>query len=321
MARPIRQQDILDPGAALDDTGSAAERAARRLFLWHHGAFAGALADFTPGDLTGLSPGDRLRHGAIAAEAGQMDLALALTRQALAEEHDIFARHGFAGLLDSVAPYDPAIRDRHAGLLEKTAAWRQGFGEFGQLVQDPATRICVVGNAPNLAGQKHGALIDDHDLVIRFNNFRTGGQLAADTGHRTDIWVRTAQAHALWRRDSARFRCAVIAGHPAYWRSPAGLKVALDAARTGLAHDVIDPFLYADIVAQLGAKPSNGLATLGWLRALRGSLAGITVLGFALDDQPPGEARRYFEDPPRKTAVPHDWPAERRLLDAWLTSP
>ena len=55
MARPIRQQDILDPGTALDDTGSAAERAARRLFLWHHGAFAGALSDFTPGDLTGLT--------------------------------------------------------------------------------------------------------------------------------------------------------------------------------------------------------------------------------------------------------------------------
>lgn len=318
MAKTVRKQDIADPVSALKEAGSPEQRASLRQFLWHHGASAGALAEFTQDDLASLGAADRMRHAAIAAEAGQIQIAVELTRQVLRDNEDGFLRHGFAGLLDSVAPYDAAIQARHAQLLERTAAWRQGFGTFERLLQDPGTPVCVVGNAPNLAGRNQGQAIDDHDLVIRFNNFRAGGDLTADTGRKTDIWVRTAQAQTLWRRHCANFRCAVIAGHPVYWRSQAGLKVALDAARTGLVHDTIDPLHYSAITTQLGAKPSNGIAVLGWLRALRGSLSGITVLGFSLDDQPPGEARRYFTDPPRQTPAPHDWSAERALLDRWL---
>lgn len=48
-------------------------------------------------------------------------------------------------------------------------------------------RIAVVGNGPSEIGKNQGSEIDSHDIVIRFNNYRTEG-FEADYGSKTDIW-------------------------------------------------------------------------------------------------------------------------------------
>jgi hypothetical protein len=40
-------------------------------------------------------------------------------------------------------------------------------------IADLSQRLAVVGNAPTLLEQQHGQAIDDHDWVLRFNNYTT----------------------------------------------------------------------------------------------------------------------------------------------------
>ena len=49
--------------------------------------------------------------------------------------------------------------------------------------------IAVVGNAPSEIGKAKGEEIDSHDIVIRFNNYKTKG-FERDYGSKTDIWAR-----------------------------------------------------------------------------------------------------------------------------------
>ena len=67
-------------------------------------------------------------------------------------------------------------KNRKAGVLEK-------------LLENK--RIAVVGNGPLEIGKGLGKEIDEHDIVIRFNNFQLEG-FEHDYGERTDIWVRNA---------------------------------------------------------------------------------------------------------------------------------
>lgn len=52
-----------------------------------------------------------------------------------------------------------------------------------------AKSVAIVGNAPNVLGQNKGKEIDDHDIVIRINNFQLK-QYKADVGTKTDIWFK-----------------------------------------------------------------------------------------------------------------------------------
>jgi len=49
-------------------------------------------------------------------------------------------------------------------------------------------RVAVIGNAPTLRGSGMGAHIDDHDVIVRFNDCRVRG-FERDVGGRTDILV------------------------------------------------------------------------------------------------------------------------------------
>lgn len=50
--------------------------------------------------------------------------------------------------------------------------------------------VAVVGNSPCEIGKNKGKEIDQHDIVIRFNDFKISEEFKADYGKRTHIWVR-----------------------------------------------------------------------------------------------------------------------------------
>ena len=68
--------------------------------------------------------------------------------------------------------YKQLIKNREDNVLEKVLKGK---------------RIAIVGNGPSEVGKNKGKEIDEHDIVIRFNNFRIKG-FEADYGTRTDIW-------------------------------------------------------------------------------------------------------------------------------------
>lgn len=49
-------------------------------------------------------------------------------------------------------------------------------------------QIAIVGNGPSELGTGNGPTIDQHEYVVRFNNYKTEG-FEEDYGKRTDIWV------------------------------------------------------------------------------------------------------------------------------------
>jgi hypothetical protein len=53
--------------------------------------------------------------------------------------------------------------------------------------------VVVIGNGPSLLGRKLGKVIDSHDVIVRFNFFKTG-QFAEDVGKRTTIWFNNRDA-------------------------------------------------------------------------------------------------------------------------------
>ena len=60
--------------------------------------------------------------------------------------------------------------------------------KFESLLQK-ANSIAIVGNGPSEKGLGKGDEIDNHDIVIRFNNFQTYG-FEGDYGRKTDVWVK-----------------------------------------------------------------------------------------------------------------------------------
>lgn len=58
---------------------------------------------------------------------------------------------------------------------------------FKKIIENKS--IAVVGNAPTEIGKNKGLEIDSHDIVIRFNNYKTIGY-ENDYGTKTDIWAR-----------------------------------------------------------------------------------------------------------------------------------
>ena len=312
----ITPEDILNPAALLAQQQDVQEKARLRRVLWFCGAPARSMLDLKPAEITPLGTNMLMLHGAIAAEAEDLQRTLRLVDRALESDTDAFAAYGYAGLLVSVAPFRPDLLQRYEGLLDTLRHFRSQKGGFVQQARASQT-LCVVGNAPSLLGARRGAFIDSHDMVIRFNNFSTGGIQSADTGTKTDVWARTTTLRGNDRREGARFAHVITSGVPAWWRSPAALSFANEAMLSGLAHDCIDPHSYFQVASHLGSKPSSGIALLGWLRVIRGSLAGVSIEGFNLSDQPDGGTTSYFATSPRTSEVPHDWAAERALLDRW----
>ena len=69
----------------------------------------------------------------------------------------------------------------------------------------------VVGSSGGLRGSGHGAQIDAHDAVFRFNTAPVGDRFAADVGNRTNFWVAS---HAPWR-SQIKTRVGAVAGEEA----------------------------------------------------------------------------------------------------------
>lgn len=75
-------------------------------------------------------------------------------------------------------------------------------------------RVAVVGNGPTEIGKKRGTEIDNHDIVIRFNNYQTDG-FEEDYGLKTDIWVRNG--NILTEDRDIVEEISMVLWEPDYW--------------------------------------------------------------------------------------------------------
>lgn len=176
--------------------------------------------------------------------------------------------------------------------------------QFKQYLQQ-AKHIQVVGNSGELKGQALGQVIDQADIVVRFNRCFSDVTTPTDTGYKTNIWVGAPD----FKLAAPATNWYVIAGPdmlnwintlpPAFANSQMIVSVPLTNWRS--------------LVRQLAAPPSAGILTLNWLSQLA-PIRPIRIFGFsfATSDKPYHQA-----DPNHQAVSRHNWPAEQQLLRMW----
>ena len=193
-----------------------------------------------------------------------------------------------------------------AALLEE---FERGREQLLAILGDPAVRVAVVGNSPVELGRGQGAVIDGHDVVLRFNDFDVRPPFDADYGRRTDIVCqtypigermdgRTGLDDALWLQ-----RHAFNLFNPRDW-SPV---LAMHARGRRFAYLPREAFLAA--AREIEATPSAGFCIAHYMKGLRGRISRENFFGFSFVDQlEPGPAAHYFDGQP--AARIHDWRRE-----------
>lgn len=312
--KPLLER-VLNPAEELDSGSNPKIRLDRALFLWGRGAHAGQLLDISPEMIDLATPEERLGLASILLEAGSTTRATALAAATYSDVPELLGQLRYPALTLALSRMHP---DMVAGLPEEVAALERFARQpdiFEQTVRDNASSIAVVGNAPALLEKELGREIDEHRIVIRFNNFQIRPHQHKCTGIRTTHWFRTARYEWLWRRD--RFDCemALLAKQGAFYRMPNGQDVMLDNDMRGQVYDFIPSSVYGDIREQhllMGA--STGFLCLYWLYTILGSLDDVSIYGFKLIDQQKHESVEYFDQCHLGKRPPHDWKREYDIL-------
>ena len=177
-----------------------------------------------------------------------------------------------------------------------------GFVEF--LRSELSNRsVAIVGSSPRLLEAEHGALIDSHDVVIRFNDSRMAG-LARHAGCRTDIRFvgctikdRHEEFFSDLQEDSI-----VITKEPNVGKIPtAGIRRLIIIRFNILkrAFTLADRILQSDFAVRGGKVPRTGFSLLVYILASDTGLRRLSLFG--------------MERQIRKTGPEHFYDDGRRL--------
>lgn len=156
--------------------------------------------------------------------------------------------------------------------------------------------VVVVGNGASLLGRGLGTFIDNHDIVVRFNLFKTGGY-SSDVGTKTDVWFNNRDAHSPQVR--SMLRCHSFAR--IYIHTWSGTAEAVRSFEEALAHlgkstpvIEVEKSAIKEMKAYLG-EPYSFFSTgaIGvWTSLL--TYQKVTLVGF--DWWMPGERFHYCDD-------------------------
>ena len=177
-------------------------------------------------------------------------------------------------------------------------------------------RIEVVGNSPCELNKEKGREIDNHDIIIRCNNFSTQDEFVSDYGSKSSVWAVTPTLESIKARDEI--------GNFDYIITPLANNVIpefrmkyyenLDMAGLKIVLFPIDQILF-DVDMRI---VSLGLLVLKYLvKMARNST--IDIYGFSLTDQLSG-IRHYFSGDPSagKLLKFHDWMKEALILNKMI---
>ena len=145
--------------------------------------------------------------------------------------------------------------------------------------------IAVVGNGPSQIGKMTGEEIDQHDIVIRFNNYKIDEKFAVDYGKKTSIWSTIPECFTQTKLHMCQF--------PVLWTDM--------WARRNIAYSHIESLDYFlkktkffiipshiikafKVENRMISNPSTGFATICWLTNYVGiEKEKIDIYGFAFN--------------------------------------
>jgi len=193
-------------------------------------------------------------------------------------------------------------------LYQRQDVSRREFKE--QMVQDSKLGLCVVGNSGRLLNSGLGELIDQHQQVIRFNNFQNSKSSASDIGMKIDIWM----VSPIYSAPAPEVKWIIVSGpdmlfHRRNWNKFRQLNSNKTRVLT------VPLIIWQSLVKQLKAPPSAGILFLAWLKILLGSWDNVFVVGFSYSYS---SVIPYHHANSRHKAVErHNWEAEYNLIQQW----
>ena len=159
--------------------------------------------------------------------------------------------------------------------------------------------IAVVGNSGCEIGKNKGNEIDEHDIVIRFNNYPEEEKYIKDYGSKTNIWIRNMSPYAKLKNDLERYDYII--------QHENMIHRILKKKNIDLIYDTYHTvgnkfFVVPDEVRFKLAKeydiyrPTSGCTILYTLYYLLGSLKNIDVYGFAFLSKDYNDTNHYYHD-------------------------
>jgi len=174
--------------------------------------------------------------------------------------------------------------------------------------------VAVIGNAACERGERRGAEIDGHDVVIRFNNFVLSEEFKKDYGEKVNIWGITPGIESLNMRDD-------LFGFDFVFSPCVGIELSSDRCR--LLYNYLlsgaKYFQISSIEARSASNivvPSVGLYALHYLSQHREKMSKVSIYGFD-PVRAQKKARHYFKGDlvATKNLKFHDWQREEQYLN------
>jgi hypothetical protein len=194
------------------------------------------------------------------------------------------------------------------------------WDDFRQQSEPSYDGVAVVGNAGYLIDLDQGRMIDDHELVIRLNNFQTRG-FERQVGGRCDVFLTNFFTDIRYRRPEITGVRHVVASVPNTFRKARQLRLHHRHAEhivKGMEQldrrEVYVPSLeiFVEACNDCRAVPSTGfMALLFALRQLR--FSRLLVTGFSFF-----RGREHYFNQPGAPRPRHDFERERLLVASML---
>lgn len=156
------------------------------------------------------------------------------------------------------------------------------------------SNIAVVGNGPSEIGKGLGAEIDSHDIVIRFNNYKTDG-FEKDYGSRCDIWMKGGASdvvHTMRPGVKSILYTDDIVDEGLLESNASFPAMELNA---GIVVDYIDSSERNRLISAIGCRPSSGAILLNHLRNIPNHKVDVYGFSFLEDDKESGYFRHYAQ--------------------------
>jgi hypothetical protein len=189
-----------------------------------------------------------------------------------------------------------------------------GIGRLTDAVADKTRTVAIVGNSPSELSLNQGQIIDDHDIVVRFNRFITSDQFAPDYGKKTTIHVRRSTSLHDQATCSSSCCFAVIRHADVQYRLRRTSTI-LDLRHT-VSLCALPLGFETPLYRALRTPPSAGLVFSSFVHSMRGTLARESCFGLSFRAAPTGESWHYFKESP--TRYKHYWAKERTIFESLL---
>lgn len=186
---------------------------------------------------------------------------------------------------------------------------------FRELVLAANGSVCLVGNAPSLIGSNRGDEIDQHQLVVRFNNYSTDYPFSEDYGIKTDVWVRMP-FHPYVKRDAdPDLKLVMFTGSNRLYRPYTEWHGILEYIERGFPVQFFPSSALYELQKALGAPPTAGLMLCYMLYKIVGPLRPEQCLGFSFTDPIHAQGSYHYSDQNAASSARHDWDREAEFFN------